>query len=213
MATYDLPASPTTVSLNLRGNTGLFPSPLVKSAQTLDRGGAHWEAVYNFTNISKDNRALMMGLIAKLRGQVNRVRLPVYDNPRRGAYGGTPLVDGASQTGNSINLKGLSNNITNWIREGDYFSVNVNGEHELKMATADASSDGTGLITISFEPSLRASPANDAVVFVQDGVLSRPQGVFVLSDDVAGWSSQPFQSTSELSQIVLECLEDVFITQ
>ncbi len=211
MATFDLTQAPSSVSMNFLGNTGLFPSPLIASATTIDRGGLKWKVTYNFVNISKVKRATLMGLMASLRGQSNRLRVPVYDNPKRGGYGGTPLVIGASQTGNSINLDGVTNK-TDWIMSGDYFSIDVNGEHELKIATADADSAG-GLITINFEPELRDSPLNNAAVFVEDGVLSKPEGIFVLDSGTVGWSSQSFQSTSEMSQVVLGLLEDVFATQ
>ncbi len=211
MSIFDLTPVPKTLQMQLQSNTALFPSPLIASAETLDRGGQKWQAVYNYTNMSFANRAILMGLIARLRGQAHRLRVPVYDNPARGGYGGTPLVAGASQTGSNINLDGVSNK-SNWIRTGDYLSIVVNGEHELKMCTADANSSG-GAVTVNFEPRLRASPLNNAVVYVQDGSLPRPQGIFVMEGSNAGWSSRPFQQSSELSQIVLNMIEDVFATQ
>lgn len=211
MAIVTLSVSPSVVSLQLIGNTGLYPSPLIASAQTIDRGGLKWKATYTYNNVSSDRRAQLMGLIASLRAQANRVRVKVYDNPRRGGYGGTPLVDGGSQTGSSLDVDGVTNK-TNWIRAGDYFSVVVNGEHELKMCTADADSSG-GAVTIPCEPRLRASPLNNAVVFVEDGGGDVPEGVFVLEGNTAGWSSRPFQSSTELSTISLSLIEDVFATQ
>jgi hypothetical protein len=203
--------SPTSITMRLGGNTAVFQSPLTKSVQTLDRGGFKWEYILNFSNVSKDKRRELMGIIASLRAQANRLRVPVHDNPRGGGYGGTPLVLGGSQTGSSLNVDGVTNK-TNWIRAGDYFSVNVNGEHELKMCTADANSSG-GQVTIAFEPRLRASPLNNAVIYVEDGALPKPTGVFHLRGPILGWSSRPFQGTSELSSITMDLVEDLFISQ
>ena len=211
MSTLDLTAVPNFVAMQLQGNTAVYTSPLVASQQTLDRGGLKWRATYTYTNLRNDVRADMMGLLAALRSQANRMRVPVYDNPIRGAYGGTPIVDGSAQVGSSINLRGLSNNITDWIKAGDYFSVDVNGVHELKMCTADASSNGTGLITVPCEPRLRASPIDAAAIWVEDGVLPKPQGVFLLSTSEAVWSSQP--GIAKRSNTSLEMIEDVFATQ
>lgn len=211
MAIFDLTQVPSTLAMQLIGNTGLFPSPLIASAQTLDRGGLKWQATYNYSNISFAKRATLMGLLASLRAQANRLRVPVYDNPKRGAYGGTPLVVGASQTGSSIDLDGVSNT-SNWIRAGDYLSIVVNSEHELKMCTADANSSG-GAVTVAFEPRLRASPLNNAIVHVGDGSLPAPEGIFLLANSNIGWNSRPFQQGSELSQIILTLIEDVFATQ
>ena len=211
MSVFDLEAVPQIVVMNPRGNTGAFESPLIASATTRSRGGYKWLIVYTYTELKGDPRADLMGTLVALRGMENRLRVPIYDNPMRGAYGGTPLVDGGSQTGSSIDLKGCSNSITNWIRKGDYFSVYVNSEHELKMATADASSNGTGLITIAFEPRLRAAPANNAVVFVEDGVLAKPRGIFYLTNPDTNWSSRP--AVDGRSAFSVAMTEDVFATQ
>lgn len=211
MTTYNLSVTPNWVVIELRGNTGVFESPLSGTKQTVDRGGLHWYFAYTFNESRGDSRAELMGLTAALRSQANRVRVPVYDNPRRGAYGGTPLVAGAAQTGSTINLDAASLSVTNWIRKGDYFSIDVNGEHELKMATADANSSGAGLITIQFEPRLRFSPLNNAAVWVEDGVLPKPQGLFMLGDPSSQWSSRP--GSNGRSTMTMTFQEDVYGTQ
>ncbi len=211
MSNFDLSETPTTVSMELVGNTGLFASPLVSSAQTIGRS-TKWNARYVFSQMRGDERANLLGTVISLRGQENRLRVPVYDNPKRGAYGGTPLVNGGFQLGFTLNAKSAAINITNWIRKGDYFSVEVNGEHELKMATADASSDGAGLVVLSFVPRLRASPLADAVIFVEDGVLQKPEGIFLLDSNVSGWSSRA-GFPSKISSVSLSLTEDVFATQ
>lgn len=211
MTVFDLNQTPSTVAMEIIGNTGLFASPLIASAQTLGRS-TKWSARYTFNVLRDDDRADLMGTIASLKGQDNRLRVLVFDNAKRGAYGGTPLVNGAGQTGFTLNIKDASIGITNWIRKGDYFSVDVNGEHELKMATDDASSDGAGLVVLTFTPRLRAAPLGDAVIFVEDGVLTKPQGIFLLASADTGWSSRP-GFPSKVSSMSLSMTEDVFATQ
>ena len=212
MTVFDFQQVPNVITMQLLGNTALYPSPLIASAQTLDRGGLKWKTVASFTNIKLADRADLLGLIAALRGQANRLRIIVHDNPKRGAYGGTPLVVGAGQTGSTLNIDGLSLSVTNWIRKGDYFSVVVNGDHELKMSTTDENSSGTGTLTLKFEPRLRASPLDNAVIFVEDGVLGVPRGVFVLESSVQGWASRASDG-GQLSDVSLSLVEDVFATQ
>ena len=212
MATIDLISkAPNTVAVMMRGNTGVYESPLSGNFQTIDRGGLHWVLQYAWSELKEDDAAEMRGIVALLRAQANRIRVPVYDNPKRGLYGGTPLVDTAGQTGSSLLVKGCSNNITNWIRRGDYFSVDVNGEHELKMCTQDASSSPTGNTILNFEPRLRASPLDNAAIWVEDGVLSKPQGVFMLAEPETMWSARPSQVNR--TAIQLQFTEDVFISQ
>lgn len=212
MTVFALTPVPNLVVMGLRDNTGTFDSPLTAAQQTLDRGGLHWIATYSWTAVRGDDRAELMGLLASMRGRANRIAVPVYDNPKRGAYGGTPLVAGASQTGSTLTIDGCDLSVTNWIRKGDYFSVDVNGQHELKMATADANTDVTGAISIQFEPRLRASPLDNAAIWVEDGVLPKPQGVFLLTNNELAWSSMPGQPTKR-SALSLEMREDVFATQ
>jgi hypothetical protein len=61
-----------------------------------------------------------------------------------------------------------------WLRAGDYFSVNG----ELKRLTEDASTNGSGEATLTFEPFLRNSPVDNAVVTV-----TNPTCNMVLADD------------------------------
>ena len=206
MATYDLTISPSKVAMNYQANTGQFVSPLVASTQTIDRGGMKWAISYTFNGLTSDNRGTLMGLLMRLRGKAHRIRVKVAENPGRGGYGGTPLVDGASQTGSVLNVDGVSNK-TNWIMAGDYFSVTVNGDEELKMCTVNANSSG-GDVTINFEPRLRASPLNNAALRVF-GDSPGPAGVFLLAEDAAGWVTQ----LQDISSFTLTFIEDVMATQ
>ena len=211
MSVIDLTQAPSMLSMKLSGSTAISTSGLIGSVTTLDRGGFKWEAIYTFSRLHHVKRAQLMGIIAKLRAQSNRLRVPVWDNPKQGAYGGTPLVNGASQTGSNIDVEGVGS-VADWIMAGDYLGIDVNGEVELKMCTADATSSG-GDINIEFEPRLRASPLNNAAIIVDDGVLGAPTGIFIPKDPTQGWSSRPFQTGSDLSSITLSMVEDFFASQ
>lgn len=101
-----------------------------------------------------------------------------------GALGGTPLVNGASQTGASIITDGWTASVTGVVKKGDVltfadvFEVNPQsrqstGQLAQFVVTADANSDGSGNATISISPSMTVSgnfqnisgsPANNAVI-------------------------------------------------
>lgn len=211
MTVYALNVTPTSIRIAFIGNTALATSGVIGSAQTVDRQGLKWQFTYGYDELRGDERADLLGTIALLRTQSHRLRVPVFDNPARGAYGGTPLVNGAGQTGNTLNIDGASLSVTNWIRKGDYFAVIVGTEPELKMATADANSDGAGNVTLTFEPKLRTSPADGAAIHVEDGVLTKPAGVFMLANPEQSWESIKQRTTH--SRLTLEMVEDVFATQ
>jgi hypothetical protein len=107
-----------------------------------------------------------------------------------GALGGTPLVNGASQTGASLITDGWTAAAATRILQGDVFTIGTGatgcyavnpvtkantGELRQFVATADAASDGSGNMTISISPSITtsggqqtvvASPANNAAITV-----------------------------------------------
>ncbi len=197
MTTFAFPAiKPTSSSWGLRSNTAQFISPLTGAIQTLDRGGEHWRVTLAFAALRAADRAVMAAFLAKLNGQQHRFTLPDISVTNRGAFGGTPLVAGAGQTGVSLNIDGASNNITNWIREGDRFGV----DGDFKMCTADANSDGGGLVTISFTPRMLTAPPNNDPI-----VTAAATGVFMLASNDVTWRNMP----GDLSSFSMQCVEDI----
>jgi hypothetical protein len=176
-------------------NTFQHRSWLSNFVQTQSFGGEVLAATLYF-KVTLDDRNELTGWFAKMNGMEHRVTLPVHKLNQRGAFGGTPVVNGASQTGHSITVSGASNTITNWIRTGDWFTIGS----ELKMCTESANSDGSGNVTIAFRPRIRTSPANGSSV-----ETTAPTGRFVIVSPTLEWSLDP-EGVSETS---IEFVEDV----
>ena len=179
--TLEMPTYPnfTTAKFFLETNTQTFTSPLTKSVQRILLAGARWNATYALPAMNRAQAAPWKAFFLNCQGSVNTFNGfdPDCKSPR-GAATGTPLVNGASQTGTSLITDGWSASIT-VLKAGDYFSVNG----ELKMMTADASSDGSGNSTLNFMPALRSSPADDAPI-----TTNRPSCTMTLTDDMqAAW--------------------------
>lgn len=84
---------------------------------------------------------------------------PMYTGASTGQTG--CLVNGASQTGSSLTVDGLTPSVLA-ISAGEYFQV----RDEYKVVKADVTANGSGQATITFWPALRVSPAdNDPVTF------------------------------------------------
>lgn len=121
-----------------------------------------------------------------------------------GALGGTPLVNGASQTGSSLVADGASNSITGWAKKGDVFTIGTAGTatapHAVNpqnyrnttqlqqfVVTSDTNSDGSGNITLPVYPpivtsgayqTVTISPAdNAAITWVGAASTVTPQGL------------------------------------
>ena len=95
-----------------------------------------------------------------------------------GALGGTPLVNGANQTGTSLITDGWSNSITNVLLKGDIILLgealgNVNavnpqsrvstGQPRRFVVTANVNSDGSGNATIPISPAMTLTGAYQTV--------------------------------------------------
>lgn len=119
-----------------------------------------------------------MALLARLEGRNGRLLISP-PNSNRGAGGGSPIVDGASQTGNTLATTGWPIS-TAILLKGDFIRL-ANGE--LKILTDDATSDGSGDATLAIAPQIRSSPADSSAI-TEGG-----QVTMMLKDDDSGrWS-------------------------
>lgn len=180
MTTYAIPENSfLQTSFGLQSNTQSFTSPLSNNTQVLELTGARWTATYEVANKTAADAGIWLAWLTQLRGQANTFY--AYDPQRTTQYGaatGTPLVNGASQTGNSLVTDGWNTSVTGILKAGDMIAFDTTDGRELKMITADVNSDGSGNATLSIEPSIRVSPANDATV-----IVSSPTCVMALVDD------------------------------
>ncbi len=121
-----------------------------------------------------------------------------------GVATGTPLVDGASQTGSTLVTKGWTNGVTNILKKGDTFTIDgvyhVNPQTRLSsgvlqqfVVTANANSgSSTGPATLSISPpitvttafqTVSASPADNAPIHVTGtGGTVTPQNMIYHKD-------------------------------
>ena len=146
---------------------------IVDAAKGLFHGGKELEAQY---------REGKMGTALGMKWSMDQL----VASRTVGTQGGTPLVNGASQSGASLITDGWSNSITNVVRAGDIFTiagvyaVNAVTKQTLNrlqqfVVTASANSDGSGNATLSISPSIVATgttqnvsnvPADNAAITV-----------------------------------------------
>lgn len=173
--------APRDVEWGYRANTMDFPSPLSGSVQTVEMPGIRWLVAFTLENLSEDDAGPLRAFVARLRGRAGRFTLHPFHRPEpRGSLRGTPLVKGAGQSGTTLLIDGCAVGAT--LLEGDF--IGVNGE--LKMVVADATADGAGEMTLTIEPPLRASPADNAAI-----TLQRPTATFMLTEDTVKALTSP----------------------
>lgn len=190
---------PSNTEFGLIANTQIFQSPLNKATQTVKLPGELWAATLTFAPFtSRLREALALrAFLASLSGRSGRFELWDHTHERpAGNYDAgldTPLVDGASQTGTTLNTRGWRNSGSELLWKGDYLEITASGRKWLFMVKADVTSDPTGDAQIEIMPALTASPADASAIN-----LIRPSAVFMLDDDEAArWASR--RSTSGFS--------------
>lgn len=156
------------------------------ASQVYAHQGQWWAGELKFIPMKRPSAAEAIAFLLQLRGKFGTFHFGDPDylalGPR-GPGGGTPLVNGGSQTGNTLDIDGLPA-LTTVYRKYDYFSLGTGTSMRLYCLTEDAVTDSSGNVTLNFEPRLRESPSdNDTVTF------TGAKGTFQLAQNVAEWDA------------------------
>jgi hypothetical protein len=162
-------------------------SPFTFSQQVVRHAGARWSASIRIPAVKRDDSEYWNAFLLRLRGRFGTFLLgdPNAATPRGTASSnaGTPLVSGASQTGNELDIDGLPASQTGYLKAGDYIQLGSGSSARLYKVLQDADSNASGEATLNLWPDLRSSPSDNAPVVVSDA-----KGVFRLADNQAIWT-------------------------
>lgn len=124
---------------------------------------AKWDIDFSLPKMERAEAAPWISFFAQLRGKGGRFTFPIPGTliPLSGFTGTVGVVDGAAQTGYTLLTKNWTGSST-LLEVGDLFSVNG----ELKVVRIQATSSGPGASTLTFDPPLRSSPADNAVITI-----------------------------------------------
>jgi hypothetical protein len=148
-------------------------------------GGAIWTASGEFVPIIKEaNARQWRGFFASLRGAFNTFYLPATEGDQH-ALALTVRVNGSLQAGRSLAIDGLPNSTT-VLAAGTFISLP--STNQLLILTAALTSNASGQATAIFEPALRITPADNAIVETKN-----PVAHVALTSDTTGWSVDPGQ--------------------
>ena len=169
----------TRLTMTPRSATARAASPFTGQT-TLNRWpGQWWEVMFVSMPLTRTLAGRLAGFGLQLMSGTGTFYFqdPCHTTPD-GALGGTPVIDGAGQTGNSVAVRGATASVAGWLLAGDYVQIGT-GYHKL---TQDADTDGFGKVTLEIFPALRDSPADGDSV-----ITTGAKGVFQLADSV-DWS-------------------------
>lgn len=160
------------VSRVLKTAVATTTSPFTGTQQVQDWGGEWWEYEIDFAIVGQANGKALSAFFAALGG--SRTAFLFADPTIKNGSGiGTPLVNGAGQSGNSLVTDGWS---ATGLQAGDFFALGTDVVTRLYQLTANVV-PVAGAATLQFVPALRTSPAdNQALLTVAPYVLLRLTG-------------------------------------
>lgn len=159
-------------------------SPFTFVGQAQASSGQMWQADVSLPPMKRADAEQWIAWLVSLRGQYGTFNMgdPV-GCASRGAGGGTPRVNGASQTGEELIIDGCTANVTGWLKAGDYVQLGAAGTATLHKVLADVDTNASGQTTLSLWPHIRSAPADNATV-----VISNTVGRWRLSTNETAWS-------------------------
>lgn len=163
------PASIGVSSINIRARTvvGVSASPFTGQQQVYRHQGQWWEAEVTLPPMKRSDAEQVIAFLLKMNGQYGTFLLGDFSSAApRGVGTGTPLVNGASQTGDELVTDGWTADTTGILKAGDWIQLGSGSNTRLHKVLDDVDSDGSGNATINIFPSLRESPADDDAVVV-----------------------------------------------
>lgn len=161
--------------------SGAQESPFSKVENVQVGTGQKWQADITLPPMRRDTGAPeWFAALVSLNGPEGTFYLgdTAFTAPR-GVATGTPVVNGAGQSGYDLATRGWTASTANIMRAGDWLQVGTGISARLYMVMIDAASDASGDATLTLWPKIRQSPSAPA-----DGasiVTSSPVGVFRLT--------------------------------
>jgi hypothetical protein len=189
-------------------------SPFTGTRQTFRWPGEYWEATVKLPPMPGELGRAWAAWLTVVGGSAGSFLLTDTSgaNPR-GSVAGAPVVNGASQTGTQLALRGFTANAPLVLRSGDWLQIQAldgagNTRTRLYMNQTDVNADDEGHATINIYPRLRESPADGAIP-----VLHSACGEFSFAgkDDANYQTDSPFWTVgSDLTYAVsFDCVENI----
>ena len=174
------------INLMARNVIGSTSSPFNLKQQIHKHAGQRWEADISLPPMKRAQAEVWISFFMKLYGSYGTFTMgdPNAATPRGTAAStaGTPVVNGASQTGDTLNIDGLPTSETGYLLAGDYIQLGTGTSAQLYKVLDDVDTNASGEAALTIWPDLRSSPSDGATVVVSSAV-----GLFRLGTNVTDW--------------------------
>lgn len=158
-------------------------SVLTLVSQIQEHQGQLWTVEVSLVPMKREAAEQWLAFLLSLNGRLGTFLMfdPAAPNPR-GSLDGTPLVDGAVQTGQVLNTKGWTPSAVDVLLAGDYLSLGTGVTTRLYKVLNNVTADGSGLAAIDIWPRLREATVDGAAI-----TFTRAEGTFRLMSNTSGW--------------------------
>lgn len=162
-------------------------SPFTLQGQAQVHQGMRWQGRIELPPMRRADAETWLAWLLALNGQEGTFLLGAADihsdYALLGSGAGAPAVDGAGQTGRTLNSKGWTPSAAGVLRAGDYIGLGSGASARLYKVLQDVNADGAGKAAISIWPRLRESPADGANI-----ETAAPKLVCRLAANQAAWT-------------------------
>jgi hypothetical protein len=159
-------------------------SPYTLERQVQRHQGQIWTLDVEYAPLARTEAEALVAALCSLNGREGTFLFGDSANKTpRGTGAGTPLVNGASQTGEDLSTDGWTASVSGILKAGDWIGVGSGSTSRLYKVLADATSNASGAATLTLWPRVKTAWADNAAI-----ATSFPKGVFALTTDGADWS-------------------------
>lgn len=157
---------------------GVLRSAIGGASQSIDRLGSRFRVELSYPPMEDDDGRVFVSRLIRAKREGLRVEYPLLSVDQ--GLPGSPVVDGAGQTGFNIAVRNLTANYSGY--EGFWLSIERAGQHYLHNATANFTADALGDAVIPISPALRVPFLDGDIVNL---AVPKVEG-FIAGDEI-GW--------------------------
>lgn len=166
---------------------GITESEFTYESVTQTFPGQRWSILYTLVPMPRAKAFVWTAWLTSLNGREKTFLSPLTHLTTSLGSASTfsaPLVAGAGQSGGTLAIDNAPTNETNYFKAGDYLQLGTSGANaRIYMVLADASTNGSGEVTVDIWPDLYSSPSNNGTITV-----SNPRGLFRQTKNVTQYT-------------------------
>lgn len=192
------------IAFTAENAVAISQSPFTYEQQIISHPGQRWGASISLPPMKRQDAEYWVAFLLSLKGQAGTFLLgdpncvTVQGSAR--ITPGTPLVNGASQTGATLNIDGLPVAVAEYFLPGDYIQLGSSVTATLHKVLTVTSTDALGQAALDIWPNIRTAPADNAAI-----TIANTKGRFRLKENITQWQINDISSYG----ITFDCVEAI----